>query len=99
MLNRRDFIKAGAAGLVAGAGFGLVSAKANQPPFRLVANHGETRFSATQEKPTRVMHYNQSIPGPVIRIPQGRESTILFENALDESSTVHWHGLRHADLV
>jgi FtsP/CotA-like multicopper oxidase with cupredoxin domain len=94
MLNRRDFIKAGAAGLVAGAGFGLVSAKANQPPFRLVANHGETRFSATQERPTRVMHYNQSIPGPVIRIPQGRESTILFENALDESSTVHWHGLR-----
>lgn len=40
------------------------------------------------------MYYNQSIPGPVIKIPQGRESIIRFKNRLEESSSVHWHGLR-----
>jgi FtsP/CotA-like multicopper oxidase with cupredoxin domain len=40
------------------------------------------------------MHYNQSIPGPLIRIPQGRESIIRLHNSLDEPTSVHWHGLR-----
>jgi FtsP/CotA-like multicopper oxidase with cupredoxin domain len=92
--SRRHFIKAGAACVVAGACLGPGSAAARQPSFRLVASHGEARFSKEQKMPARVMHYNQSIPGPVIRIPQGRESVIVFENAIDEASSVHWHGLR-----
>ena len=47
-----------------------------------------------QPEPTGVMFYNRSIPGPVIRIPRGRESIVEFHNALDEPSTIHWHGLR-----
>ena len=45
-------------------------------------------------RPTGVMRYNDSIPGPLVRIPRGRESIIRFHNALDEPSSVHWHGLR-----
>jgi FtsP/CotA-like multicopper oxidase with cupredoxin domain len=62
--------------------------------LQLVASPGQVKFSPQQQTPTRVLHYNQSIPGPVLRIPQGRESVIGFENALDDSSSVHWHGLR-----
>ena len=91
---RRHFLKAGAACLVAGVGLRLTPAQARQSPFRLVAGHGATSFIAEQKTPTRVLQYNQSIPGPVIRLPQGRESVILFENAIDEASSVHWHGLR-----
>ncbi len=40
------------------------------------------------------MFYNRSIPGPVIRMRQGEESIVRFHNALDEPSSVHWHGLR-----
>jgi len=93
LISRRNFIKAGAAGLALGAGIGPASAKV-QPAYRLVASNGEARFSAGQKMPTRVMHYNQSIPGPVLRLAQGRETVIQFENALDEASSVHWHGLR-----
>ena len=91
---RRHFLKTGAACLAASAGLRLAPAQARQSPFRLVAGHGATSLIAEQKKPTRVMQYNQSIPGPVIRLPQGQESVILFENAIDEPSSVHWHGLR-----
>ena len=62
--------------------------------FQLTAANGKFNFGQQQAKATDVMFYNQSIPGPVIRIPQGRESTIRFNNALNEPSSVHWHGLR-----
>ena len=92
--GRRLFIKSAAAGLAASATFRLTELSAQPPGYQLVASHGQVKFSPQQETPTRVLHYNQSIPGPVLRLPQGRESVIRFENALDESSSVHWHGLR-----
>src|SRR5690606_35543816 len=38
--------------------------------------------------------YNGQIPGPLINAPQGSSVTILFENHIDQATTVHWHGLR-----
>ena len=87
-------MQSAALGLAAGATFRSDIIAAQPPSFRLVASPGETRFSPDQAKPTRVLHYNQSVPGPVIRIPQGQESIIQFENALDAPGSVHWHGLR-----
>ncbi len=44
---------------------------------------------------TFVMYgYNGQYPGPLIRVRQATEVTILFHNDLDLPSTVHWHGLR-----
>jgi FtsP/CotA-like multicopper oxidase with cupredoxin domain len=102
LLTRRKFIKAGAAGLASGACLSMAPLQARQseirpeigPEIRLVAGTGPVNFSADQKAPTEVMYYNQSVPGPILRIPQGRESIIRFENALDESSSIHWHGLR-----
>jgi FtsP/CotA-like multicopper oxidase with cupredoxin domain len=99
LLNRRNFIKAGVAGIAGGACLRLVPANAQRPEFALVASQGQANFSAEKKTATRVMHYNQSIPGPVLRLPQGRESVIRFENALDETSSVHWHGLRIANAM
>jgi FtsP/CotA-like multicopper oxidase with cupredoxin domain len=74
--------------------FGPASVYPGTAPIKLTAANGRFRFSSEQKAATEVMFYNQSIPGPVIRIPQGRESVIQFHNALDEASSVHWHGLR-----
>ncbi len=94
MINRRTFIKTGAAAAVA-AGLPLAAVSlAQAKPLRLTAANGEVTFSGEQENPTRVMYYNQSIPGPLIRLQQGREAAIDFHNALEEDSSVHWHGLR-----
>ncbi len=99
MINRRTFIRTAAAAAVA-AGLPLPALSLTQvKPLRLTAADGEVTFSAEQENPTRVMHYNQSIPGPLIRLRQGQEAAIDFHNGLAEDSSVHWHGLRIANAM
>ncbi|MFO1358255.1 MAG: multicopper oxidase domain-containing protein [Plasticicumulans sp.] len=42
----------------------------------------------------RLFAYNGSVPGPLLKVRQGTQVTIGFENAIDQPSTIHWHGLR-----
>ncbi len=52
-----------------------------------VAKHlGDTRV--------RMLAYNDSIPGPTLRVRQGSEITVHVRNEADVEATVHWHGLR-----
>ena len=40
-----------------------------------------------------VWGYNGSCPGPTIQVTRGDRVRIVFENALPESTSIHWHGL------
>jgi FtsP/CotA-like multicopper oxidase with cupredoxin domain len=42
----------------------------------------------------RMLAYNGSIPGPVLRVRQGTSVTVEVTNNADIEQTVHWHGLR-----
>ena len=42
----------------------------------------------------RMLAYNGSIPGPVLRVKEGSEIAVNIENQGDMDATVHWHGLR-----
>jgi FtsP/CotA-like multicopper oxidase with cupredoxin domain len=42
----------------------------------------------------RMLAYNGSIPGPILRVKQDSEIVVDIENQGDLDSTVHWHGLR-----
>jgi FtsP/CotA-like multicopper oxidase with cupredoxin domain len=42
----------------------------------------------------RMLAYNGSIPGPVLKVPEGSEIVVDIENEGDMEGTVHWHGLR-----
>lgn len=42
----------------------------------------------------RMLAYNGSIPGPMIRVEQNAEVTINFKNNTDIATTVHSHGIR-----
>jgi FtsP/CotA-like multicopper oxidase with cupredoxin domain len=42
----------------------------------------------------RMLAYNGSIPGPVLKVQEGAEIVIHVENQGDMEATVHWHGLR-----
>lgn len=44
-------------------------------------------------RPGRAIAINGSIPGPVIRMQEGKEALIRVHNRLNESSSLHWHGL------
>ncbi len=95
-MHRRRFLQVTAGGLV---GATLLPAGAHadaseRAPVRLRAAPGVYRLHPTETEPATLMQFNASIPGPVLRIPRGRETTIRFDNALDEPSSVHWHGLR-----
>jgi FtsP/CotA-like multicopper oxidase with cupredoxin domain len=42
----------------------------------------------------RMLAYNGSIPGPLLRVRQGTTITVEVANDADLDQTVHWHGLR-----
>jgi FtsP/CotA-like multicopper oxidase with cupredoxin domain len=42
----------------------------------------------------RMLAYNGSIPGPVLRVRQGSDLLVDVTNDGDLDATVHWHGLR-----
>src|SRR4051794_16774341 len=42
----------------------------------------------------RMLAYNGSIPGPILKVPEGSDVVVNVENQGDLEATVHWHGLR-----
>jgi FtsP/CotA-like multicopper oxidase with cupredoxin domain len=46
------------------------------------------------ETTVRMLGYNGSIPGPVLKVQQGSEVIVHVTNDGDLEATVHWHGLR-----
>jgi FtsP/CotA-like multicopper oxidase with cupredoxin domain len=42
----------------------------------------------------RMLAYNGSIPGPVLKVEEGSELVVNVVNEGDTEDTVHWHGLR-----
>lgn len=45
----------------------------------------------------RMLAYNGSVPGPILKVEQGAEVTINFNNNTDVEQTVHSHGVRIAN--
>jgi FtsP/CotA-like multicopper oxidase with cupredoxin domain len=41
----------------------------------------------------RMLAYNGSIPGPILKVREGSEIVVNIENRGDLETTVHWHGL------
>jgi len=46
------------------------------------------------EDTVRMVAYNGSVPGPVLRVREGSELVVDVANEGDHEATVHWHGLR-----
>lgn len=48
---------------------------------------------------TDLWGFNGSSPGPELRIKQGQEIDLNFENGIEQGSAVHWHGIRIANAM
>jgi FtsP/CotA-like multicopper oxidase with cupredoxin domain len=46
------------------------------------------------DQTVRMLAYNGSVPGPVLKVREGSEIVVNVENQGDMEATVHWHGLR-----
>jgi len=96
-LSRRSLLTALAAGTASLAmpGFMTNPARAaGTKEFSLRAAPGRTRLVPEPHGETPAWCYNDTVPGPEIRVRQGERLRITVENALAEETTVHWHGLR-----
>ncbi len=47
-----------------------------------------------QGQTIKMLAYNGSIPGPLIKVSQGSEITLNFKNETDVDTTIHSHGVR-----
>ena len=91
-LSRRGFLAGSAA---AGAAVSVRPAWADTPTsFTLRAASGRAQLAPEPWGETDVGSYGSAVPGPEIRVRRPDRLRIAVENALDEDTTVHWHGLR-----
>ncbi|MBP0483530.1 multicopper oxidase family protein [Sagittula salina] len=91
-LTRRRFCSglAGLTGLAAG-GF---SRPAFAAPATLTAQKARVQLAPEGYPATDVWSYDGSLPGPMIRAPQGTRLERRLLNSLDVPTSVHWHGIR-----
>ena len=103
-LPRRQFLQTaltlGAGGLVAGPALagsqvpqaGLIHELDATAPggIDLTIERRRLRIAGSVE---RVIAINGSVPGPVIRMTEGKQALIRVHNRLNESTSIHWHGI------
>ncbi len=63
----------------------------NGDSYDLTASYVEKDINGVKYK---MLAYNGSIPGPLIKVPQGAEVTINFKNGTDMNTLLHSHGVR-----
>jgi FtsP/CotA-like multicopper oxidase with cupredoxin domain len=98
-LSRRRFVQT--AGLAAGsvllhprnaqAGLQGVPPDVGEPDLRLEI--APFTLEASPRHRIRTVAYNGQIPGPLLRMRQGRVQSIEVKNSTGEPEIVHWHGL------
>ncbi len=105
-MNRRDFLRTtAAAGVTIAGGFALAqSAPRPLPLLPLTDLTGgiDTRLPLTLARATHdfgtgaaspTLGINADYLGPLLRIKQGQTLPVDVRNTLDETTTLHWHGL------
>lgn len=104
MFSRRGFILTGSAAGATGAaallwprgstGLAAFSRTNGRLDVRLRAGRAAAPLVGHQKPAVEVWAYNGQVPGPEIRVRQGDRLRVTVDNALDEETTVHWHGVR-----
>jgi FtsP/CotA-like multicopper oxidase with cupredoxin domain len=92
-LHRRNFlIGAGVTGMAVGTGLGTAYtqiATASDYSLRIAP----LRLELAPGRVIETFGYNGSVPGPVLRLREGRPVSIDIRNDTDVDDIIHWHGL------
>ena len=93
-MKRREFI-VGAGAIAAQAG--LEFAVPDRLQAATKADHtvriAPVSFELAPGKTIRTVGYNGQVPGPLIRMKEGKPVTVDIFNDTDNPELVHWHGL------
>jgi len=95
-LTRRNLL-AGAAGLVGTAmapGISVGLARAADGFLEITAGPGQRKLYSEDAGASDLWLYNGGLPGPEIRVRRGERVRVRLINALEEATSIHWHGIR-----
>ncbi|HSD42585.1 MAG TPA: multicopper oxidase family protein [Burkholderiales bacterium] len=94
MPDRRAFLRTAAA-LAAAPLVAPASVRAGPVrPFALEAKPTRVDLVGDPYPPTGVWSYNATVPGPELRVKQGERLRVTVANSLEQTTSVHWHGVR-----
>ncbi|TCM72140.1 multicopper oxidase family protein [Rhizobium sp. BK068] len=102
LLTRRNLLKASAVAGAYGVGVGIAGkfGLAEAAPEPQVLKAVKTTASITDAGVTKdIMSWGDGGMPPVLRMTKGKPYTAQLTNALDEPTTIHWHGLRIANKM
>lgn len=95
--SRRSFLKlgAGSAGtLLLPACAGRFALTESASPRELKAATARVPLVGDAGPESAVWAYNGQVPGPELRLTRGDRLAVELVNDLEESTSIHWHGLR-----
>jgi FtsP/CotA-like multicopper oxidase with cupredoxin domain len=88
--TRRAFLRNAALAAGAAASRGAAWNQTPDPDYRLEIS--EIDWELSPKKKIRTFAYNGQIPGPLIRLTEGKPVAIAITNKTDHAEIVHWHG-------
>lgn len=62
--------------------------------IEITAGPGEVKLYSEDAAASDLWIYNGGLPGPEIRVRRGERVKVRLINALDEGTSIHWHGVR-----
>jgi FtsP/CotA-like multicopper oxidase with cupredoxin domain len=93
LIHRRGFlVGAGAAGMALGTGLGRAYTQIADAPDHSL-RIAPLRLELAPGKVIDTFGYNGVVPGPTLRLREGRQVSIDIRNDTDVDDIVHWHGL------
>ncbi|HAI29926.1 MAG TPA: copper oxidase, partial [Thalassospira sp.] len=100
--SRRGFLQtlgagsaaAAALGVMPGFGRGLAHATNSNATHHVAAAPTSVNLLPGGGMQTPVWAYNGTVPGGLLRVKQGEDVHVRFDNQLSEASSIHWHGVR-----
>lgn len=90
LATRRRFLRDGALAAAALAGAKPLAWASAPADYRIEIT--ETEWEISPRKKIRTAVYNGQIPGPLLRVTEGKPVTIEITNRLNRAEIVHWHG-------
>jgi CopA family copper-resistance protein len=107
VMTRRDFLAGAGSAALAGSLLPLFPARGAEPVVAPAGKMGELNATGPGGidlylerrklliggRSGRAITINGSIPGPVIRMTEGKDALIRVHNLMAESTSIHWHGI------
>lgn len=91
-INRRAFLIGTGAGMATGAVLGTAYAQvATAPDYTL--RIAQLKLELAPGRLVDTFGYNGTVPGPLLRVREGRQISIDIRNDTDVDDIIHWHGL------